>query len=424
MIKNNPIIKSIIVIYAFAYSCLAIYMIMNGVRPFELVVNLYKSIIWVMCLLGLGFCITIVIISASKSFKLNKILHKNTNGRYSTTQGRLPKGVTINKDSISLKNDLPEDVRKWIIEHEATHTNVVELFLNLAGVLKHYIGFVTDNESKISLYAHSMKITQQLLTYSNSGVNGCNTILVNKQILKPTNMRQAYIQFIIDAQLLPLIGIAHDIGKIISLAKNSKTSLYLPIHNKRARIILTNFEAFWRLDSEQRDALLFAIGNYVSLDKCPKMILEKRLVSTSLHGELLVQLLISAHQDATSYEQIDYKPIPTRAESVQEDKDNSLELDDTDDGSKQIVIASKSVTVSKPKSKSKAPYQSNNPILVEKGSVKLFSPPPTSHSISNQYPERIKINNVFKKPDKKPTNKGVVPKEKSDQFISKAFPKK
>ncbi|MBX9865487.1 MAG: hypothetical protein K2Y14_01125 [Burkholderiales bacterium] len=329
MIKDNPIIKSIFIIFMFVYLMCSIYMLIAGVSLKHLVNNFIDSWIMVIGLTGCGFFVSLSIVAGTKRYKLQQILRQNGNGRYGTTQGLLPDGKPLIFDSISLKRDLPVELQQWIISSEANHPTQTVIFIKLCGILKHHINLPATANDRMSLYAHSIKVTNKLLEYSKLSADECNELLIRNKFLGPNNLKYVYFDEIKNNNLLPIIGIAHDVGKIDAAEVIAGELTYLGYHPKRARLIVSRIHAFWQLQEDLRDAIMFALGYYLEFDNRPKHYKEGGLVSTSVIGELLIHLLVCAHNEVTSFEQIVHTPVNVNnLQEVKRKIDDEIVTDD------------------------------------------------------------------------------------------------
>lgn len=325
MIKNNPIIKATLVLVAFIYTCLAIYMLINKIPIFALASSLLNSIFLIIGSTILGFGITLVAISGVKNYQLNLLLKANGNGRYGTTQGYLPQRQQLACEKISLTKDLPTAIQEWIKAHELSHKPAINLFITLAGILKANLNLSIERNKDISLYAHSIRICEKLVLLNNLGSAECNAYLIKNGYLSPNNMKSKYIDELVNAQALPLIAIMHDVGKISANIQKDGIVSYLENYPHKSKLIVSSISYFWELEENIRDSLLFATAYYNDLANCPKIILDKQLVAKYVRGELLIQLLIAAHNEVASYESIEYKPISSQVVTKV-----SLKVEDTE----------------------------------------------------------------------------------------------
>lgn len=381
MIKNNPIIRSTLIIFMFIYACCGIYMLLMGVTIKDLVSGLINTSILMIAYIGLGFSITLVVIASGKNYLLTRKLRTNSNGRYGTTTGFLPSGLDIRKSSISLANDLPIDLQNWIKSIELSHFAVAELFIQLAGVLKNNIELLAVVNENVSLYAHSMAVASKLLEFNSKGSDYCNQIMIEHGYVTPGNYKVKYVEQLIEQQALPLIGIMHDLGKVLSLGEIDGETVYLPNYSERTKLIVNQMDAFWKLPEDLIDALLFASANFLNLSQCPKIIYDHKLAAKYIKGELLIQLLMCAHNDVASYEQLTYEPIQLRTSSIIKD-DGADEAYDAEKDTSDPKIA---LVVAKPKSRTKVKAPIEQPVTNEIPAQKIVTKPmKSSNNKENQ----------------------------------------
>lgn len=395
MIKNNPIIRSTLIIFIFIYACCGIYMLFMGVTIKDLVGGLINTSILMVAYIGLGFSITLVIIAGGKNHLLSRKLKANGNGRYGTTSGILPSGVEVKRVAISLTNDLPVELQNWIKSIESTHPAAAELFIQLAGVLKNNLELLAVANENVSLYAHSMAVTSKLLEFSHKGSDYCNQIMIERGYVTPGNYKVKYVEQLIEQQALPLIGIMHDLGKILALDKGNSDTLYLPNYAEKTKLIVNQMSAFWQLSEDLIDALLFASANYLNLSQCPKIIYDHKLSAKYIKGELLIQLLMCAHHDVAPYESLIYKPIViAKTMPITENVEVNDELATKDEEQPKIALI-----VPKPKSRAKVKAPIEQAATTEKPLQKIIIKPmlePSNHNIQNSLPVADKIKSEAK----------------------------
>lgn len=395
MIKNNPIIRSTLIIFIFIYACCGIYMLLMGVTIKDLVSGLINTSILMVAYIGLGFSITLVIIAGGKNYLLSRKLRANGNGRYGTTSGILPSGVEVKRVAISLTNDLPVELQSWIKSIELTHSTAAELFIQLAGVLKNNLELLAVTNENVSLYAHSIAVANKLLEFSYKGSDYCNQIMIERGYVTPGNYKVKYVEQLIEQQALPLIGIMHDLGKILALDKGNSDTLYLPNYAEKTKLIVNQMSSFWQLSEDLIDALLFASANYLNLSQCPKIIYDHKLSAKYIKGELLIQLLMCAHHDVATYEELTYEPIViAKAIPITENVDSRNELVTKDEEQPKIALV-----VPKPKSRVKVKAPIEQTATTEKPLQKIIIKPtvePRNHKAQNQLPVNGNVKNEAK----------------------------
>lgn len=418
MIKNNPIVKATLALVAFIYICLALYMITQGVSTFKLVSSLLNSIILIIGGTILGFCITLVAISAIKNYQLNLLLKANNNGRYGTTQGYLPQRHKLDADKISLKNDLPESIQEWVKTNEVKNNAAIDLFIILAGILKTRLNLYADGSNSITLYAHSIKVSERLITLSSQGSEACNAFLIENGYLTPNNMKMKYIEELVNSQVLALIGIMHDIGKVNSFMEKDGVTSYLDNHPQKAKLIVSAIDCFWELDEDIRDSLLFATAYYNNFANCPKIVLDKKLVAKYVRGELLVQLLIAAHNEVASYEILQYQSVESKAVTASKPKVD--EFDISEDSEKLALNAKEkpqpeAVNIPKPKKRYNAKSQDGKTVTKEVANKKIDVTPQaqTTSKVHKNVEQKQTLDNLFAQSEK-PANKAKPSKSKTE----------
>lgn len=368
MIKDNPIIKSVFIILLFVYLVCAIYMLIAGVNIKYLIGNFVEAWILVIGITGFGFFLSLSIISGTKRYRLQQILSKNGNGRYGTTQGLLPNGKPLTIDTISLKRDLPVELQQWVINSERAFPTQVEIFIKLCGILKHHVNLPVSSDSDVSIYAHSIKVTSKLLEYSILSAEDCNQLLIKNKFLSPKNFKYLYLNDIQANNLLVILGIAHDVGKIDAFEVIDSKLTYLDCHPKKARLIVSRIDAFWKLPENLRDAVTFALGYYLEFNNRPKHYKDGGLVSTSIIGDLLIYLLVCAHNEVASFEQIELPHVVINND-IQKSKVEIEEIIEDEVLITPLIPTNKLDTNKSTKKRNKSPINSDPNILKSNATV-------------------------------------------------------
>lgn len=420
MIKNNPIIKATLVLFAFIYICLAIYMLTQGVSILKLLDSFLNSSFLIIGGTLLGFCITLVVISASKNYQLNLLLKANNNGRYGTTQGYLPKRHVLDFEKLSLKNDLPETLQTWVKTYEATNKPTIELFITIAGILKARLNLYVAGSSSITLYAHSIKVAEKLAELNISGAQACNEFLIAKGYLSPNNMKMKYIEELLASQALPLIGIMHDIGKVTAFIKQDGITTYLDNYPQKSKLIASALDCFWELPENIRDSLLFAAAYYNDLQNCPKTIVDKKLLPKYVMGELLIQLLIAVHNEVASYETIQYTPVQVKSipsqinhEQTNDESEVKLAINVTPSQDEILIIP-------KPKKRNATKNQEGAQVAKEMTNKKITtqnSNPVVRQTTAAKIDDKIALDKLFKHSNKSTTKVPTNKKNTGDETV-------
>lgn len=336
--RNKQLIRSTLIIFSVIYIAINLYLIIKGVA-FTSVLHIIKSsLILTLACVGLGFSITLVVIVGTKNYLLSRVLKSNGNGRYSTTSGILPK---VNIPSVAKINteDLPPDIWTWI-GSLAENDPIRDLFIECAGILKNNL-LPSEIDNQITLFTHSISITQKLLEHANNGATYCSQQL-EKYDYAPSHKNLSVINEILNSGLLPLIGISYDLGKIIAHKDNGKTISYTASYPQKTKIILGGLNNLWALPPLSRDALLFAVANYQDLKHVPKCAEGNKLVVKSMTGKVLAQLLrIAIYEvDGSVVSKSSKTPLAVKHPQIATHDNNNVQpLDDNSDVELPIDIS-------------------------------------------------------------------------------------
>lgn len=297
MAKKKQIIRSTIILVVFIYLCLIVYSVFAGYNFTTIFSSIKKSLIFIVAGFGLGFSIVLVSISGTKNYVLSRALRRNGNGRYGTTSGFLPQVILPQSTKLVINTDLPKELASWLEQLVDNKLPIKNIFINAAEILKAHLDLTVVPDSSISLYAHSIQVSSKLLEFKNSGATYCKNLISDKSTIALDNNE---IESLLE--ILPLLGILHDLGKIVSSEKHGNTFIYSSTHPAKARLISTQLQSFWELDDTQSRAILFALGNYLEPENAPKIKTNHQV--KSVEGIFLIKVMAVAHTEVTPYEKL------------------------------------------------------------------------------------------------------------------------
>lgn len=289
MIKNNPIIKSTLIIYLSIYSGITIWELFHKETLVDLATSLYGVAIFIVGCAGLGFALTVLISTLAKKLLLDKLYKKKSNGRYSITTGDLPIGVPIEYDSIDPKVELSEPINNWINNNESL-PNYVALFLHVCKILKHRPDVLAELDTTISVFTQSKLITNEICKLQTKSKEEIYGVLKSSYFTK-YNMPLDDLLKALESPLMPIIGICHDIGKLNASSEPGQEK-YLLDYGKKGRDILTKIEYTWQLSQNDIDDLFLVTSYSMEYDNSPKVLLDGHLAYRSVHATCLTAILL------------------------------------------------------------------------------------------------------------------------------------
>jgi hypothetical protein len=297
-----------------------------------------KSLLFIVAGFGLGFSIVLVSISGTKNYMLSRALKKNGNGRYGTTSGFLPQVMLPKSTKLAINTDLPNELISWLEQLVDDKLPIRNIFISAAEILKAHLNLTVAPDNNVSLYAHSIQVSSKLLEFKNNGITYCKNLIPDKST---TVLENKEIQSLLE--ILPLFGILHDLGKIISSEKHGSTMIYSSTHPAKARLITTQLQSFWELNDVQSRAILFALGNYLEPESAPKIKTNHQI--KSIEGMFLIRIMTVAHAEIAPYEKLTITTAPSvrDGEKIQIMNNSSQEVVDD--------IKSTPIMIPKPKSK-------------------------------------------------------------------------
>lgn len=362
MIKRNSIISSTLTLYLFSYLCILGWAFLDKNQISSFLPAAKNAGLLILGNLGLGFFLTVSIITYFRKFKTDRLYTKKSNGRYKTTQGLLPEGIQHKHETVWKSSDLPPNLANWIKINKEKHPAYVGLFCKVAGVLKYNLNLPASQNNSMSLYAHSIKVSEELCKLINLpsdeiikslyGVNtptGVNTYLEMIEILK-------------NEPLLPIMGVAHDIGKLESIEYDGNQIKYADLFCKQSKNIVSRMKVGWDIPGDYQYALLFALNYFDGSSLLPKQLVGDRLQSKSVLGEFLIDLLIFAHNfvDSSEHYQSRLTTIKIDNQLAVEESSNQITIEDTHVVAIEPEVKAKlisEISIDRPKRQTRANYK-------------------------------------------------------------------
>lgn len=297
MIKNNPIIKSTLVIYLTTYLFVAIWSFLDRqIRMDELINSLCTALLIIMSVICLGFVWTLGLIWLRKTSLLSDLNKKRSNGRYSTTQGDLP-AIDQHKftTTVSTKKTLTPNLLVWVTEESDISSVYINLFLKCAGILHRNRKALAELNEPSSLYTHSKKIAEEIIKLQKIGDNELLTQFEQCSNFKNYNLQINDLKIALHSPLIVILGMCHDIGKLDSPIEPNQ-SAYLPDYGIRGRNLLAKLNETWLLPKNDSSDLFIVMANYNNYDAAPKLLQNGRLICKSMNATCLTVILLYCHE--------------------------------------------------------------------------------------------------------------------------------
>ncbi len=321
MIKRNSIISSTLTLYLFGYLCVLGWAFLDKYQISSFLPAAKSAGLLILGDVGLGFFLTVLIITYFKKYKTDRLYTKKSNGRFKSTQGLLPEGIQHKSETVWKSSDLPPSLSSWIEINKERHPKYVGLFRKIAGVLKYNLNLPASQNNSLSLYAHSIKVSEELCKLINLPSNEIIKTMFGISTPSGVNTYLEMIDTLKNEPFLPILGIAHDIGKLESIEYEGEQIKYADLFCKQSKNIVSRMKIGWSIPDEYQYALLFALNYFDGTSLLPKKIVDGKLHTKSTLGEFLIDLLVFIHNTVDQSEHY-----PSRLTHV---KTDNLTTDDS-----------------------------------------------------------------------------------------------
>ena len=330
MIKRNSIISSTLTLYLCGYLCVLGWAFLGKYQISSFLPAAESAGLLILGNLGLGFFLTVSIITYFRKVKTDRLYTKKSNGRYKTTQGILPEGIQHKSETVWKSSDLPPNLSTWIEINKDKHPEYVGLFRKVAGVLKYNLNLPASQNNSVSLYAHSIKVSEELCKLINLPSNEIIKTLFGTCSPSSVNTYLEMIDTLKNVPLLPVLGVSHDIGKLESIEYDGDQIKYADLFCKQSKNIVSRMKIGWTIPDDYQYALLFALNYFDGSSLLPKQIVGDKLQSKSILGEFLIDLLILAHNtvDSSEYYQSRFTNRKIDTNVIIEESSNELTVED------------------------------------------------------------------------------------------------
>ncbi len=184
----------------------------------------------------------------------------------SVSLGLTPKGPPL-PEVPSEGAPAPEAIKDWLAKMDSSPKTAVfsALYRDLAGILyakaDHPSAVIVGGHGDVGLFDHTMHVVQGMLElapeFQYTGLHYPGGSLA----VPPSD---PHFQFDAQDPLIPLVGIAHDLGKLECYGKNEDGSWVevLKSHGTRSAQMLARIDSYWNLDAHDRNALYLAVSFY------------------------------------------------------------------------------------------------------------------------------------------------------------------
>ncbi len=249
---------------------------------------------------GIGFVIGYLLLRLLRALHLQRKRSALTRGGSlrgaSISLGRMPPGRELPakaKLGPNLAPLLPEDVRTWYANYKVSHPSFSVLFDSLFAMYlankRMPASPVPGGHGGASLLQHSFNVMATIMTMAPTWEYVGHKDEKDRLAFKLID--QAY-KFDPKDPLIPLLGFAHDVGKLIAfnLGKDGLVTQVSKTHDKEGGLILTQMPEFWALEERDSQALNLAVSFYHRIWQIPDWVDDR----TRALAELLIAADIRA----------------------------------------------------------------------------------------------------------------------------------
>lgn len=266
---TNPIIRSLLIMFAFWY--LVLIILADGYGWPRLPYALYKSAVW--CLVGaisgIGFYL---LFSAHKRAHIAISMKPTCLRGLVCSLGDLPSTSEQAKRTRLKVPNLPDDMGDWFNRYREKYPLHANLMVALMEIYESHKKLpaspVAGGHGGLSLQKHTENVLRTMFIKSKNwsyiGHRGkAGKILF--PLIEPT------YKFNPDDPLVALCAYAHDLGKVecYKLFSSGMVKEIKPNHDLVGGAMLIKLPEFWELPKEDRDALKMSVSYYHHLSRLP-----------------------------------------------------------------------------------------------------------------------------------------------------------
>lgn len=296
---NNPILRSAVIVFVFWWVVLSLRSLdsLQSLSVVTLSLTIQKLTILALCTI-VGAFLPLIYLVYARQVRLDQLTGTSRRG-IEISIGPVPKGLGAPDRILNSKLDPDEGhpLEVWISRLKAERPDIYAVFQALVDIYAAHLHIpaapVSYGHGGRNLFEHTMvvvdKIMERAQTYSFDGGYGKSGQKTHP-LLDP--------QYVFDRHdlLIPLLGFAHDVGKISAyrVGEDGKVTEVLPDHDRPGRLLLAQLEEVWSLPVEDRTALLDAVGHYHHPQDLPRHANDR--------SRALMELLLEADVAAGEWE--------------------------------------------------------------------------------------------------------------------------
>ena len=266
---KNPLLSSFVIVTAFWYGVLAIP---SRALLHEIPIYALKGL-WIV-LVGIfwGVLAFVVWLAVVRGNKQHGLKSGDSRRGLAISLGDFPRGAPPPVRISGGEPFLPEQLTTWFTAYQAAHPTHAALLCAVMEICQAHALLpaspVPGGHGGETLLQHSRNVLATILGMAPSWRYAGHK---NKkgQIVFP--LIDATYRFDVTDPLIPIAGLAHDIGKITCYRQrqDGRVEEVRPNHDTEGGKILISLDAFWALPKGDRDALNLALSYYHHINSLP-----------------------------------------------------------------------------------------------------------------------------------------------------------
>ena len=307
---KNPLLSSFMVVTVFWYGVLAIP---SRALLHEIPIYALKGL-WV-ALVGLfwGVLAYVVWLAMVRANRQHGLKSGDSRRGLAISLGAFPHGSPPPARGVCRESCLPEQFSTWYVAYQATHPAHAALLCTVMEIYQAHEKLpaspVPGGHGGATLMQHSRNVLATILNMAPSWRYDGHK---NKkgQIVFP--LIDATYRFDVTDPLIPIAGLAHDIGKITCYRQRQDGLVeeVRPNHDTEGGKILISLDEFWALPKGDRDTLNLALSFYHHINSLPLWADDRTRALTELliTADIRTGMAEGEKNMAALYEEIDVLP--------------------------------------------------------------------------------------------------------------------
>ncbi|MBI5330101.1 MAG: hypothetical protein HZB71_05750 [Betaproteobacteria bacterium] len=317
---KNPLLSSFVIVTVFWYAVLAIP---SRALLHEIPLYAFRGfwIATVGLLWGLiAFAVWLTVVRGNKQYRLKS---GDSQRGLSISLGDFPRGSPPPARAPCSEPFLPEQFLNWFTGYQAAHPSHAKLMLAVMEVYQAHAWLpaspVPGGHGGATLMQHSLNVLATILGMAPSWRYDGHKNKKGQVVFPPID---GTYRFDATDPLIPVAGLAHDIGKITCYRQRQDRLVeeIRPNHDTEGGKLLITLKEFWSLSKEDRDALNLALSFYHHINSLPLWADDRTRALTELliTADIRTGTAEGEKNMAAMYEDIDVLPTWIEGQPVED----------------------------------------------------------------------------------------------------------